>query len=251
MWRRVRLQVQLENYKVFFFAVDSFEWALAGKLALLQCDNQAAVAITAKGSPNEELNLIAIALADKCTSIKCDLKVIRVPRALNQEADEASRLEDPDNWGIQPSVFHACETKWGKFTVDRFADHENAQCPRFNSKYFVPRTEAVDCFAETWENDFNWVVPPVALIGPALHFMLANGAEGVLGVPEWPSSPFFPLLVNAAGEWKPFVKGVLSFPVGTKLFRPDRDPCSAFSQPFSNFPFLFLRISSSTAISRV
>jgi hypothetical protein len=224
------------------FAVESFAWALTGKRAVLQCDNQGAVAITSKGSPKGNLNSIAIALANKCSEINCDLKVVWVPRELNVEADEASRLEDLDNWGIQPSVFRVCETKWGKFSVDRFADHENALCPRFNSKYFVPGTEAVDCFAETWSSDFNWVVPPVALIAPAVQFMLANKAEGVLGIPEWPSSPFFALLVNASGEWKPFIKGVLSFPVGTKIFRPDRDPCSAFRQPFSNFPFLFLRI---------
>jgi hypothetical protein len=222
--------------------VDSFEWALKGRLAVLQCDNQGAVAITSKGSPKAVLNEIAIDLANKCSLIDCDLKVIWVPRELNVEADLASRLDDLDNWGIQPNVFRACEAKWGRFTVDRFADNENSQCQRFNSKYFVPKTEAVDCFAENWSNDFNWVVPPVALIAPALFFMLQNGAEGVIGVPDWPSSPFFPLLVNASGQWKPFIKGVLSFPVGTKMFCPDRDPYSAFNQPFSNFSFLFLRI---------
>jgi hypothetical protein len=33
------------------FAIESFAWVLAGKRAVLQCDNQGAVAITSKGSP--------------------------------------------------------------------------------------------------------------------------------------------------------------------------------------------------------
>jgi hypothetical protein len=137
------------------FAVESFERLLTGESAILQCDNQGAVAITAKGSPKEKLNAIALALDAKCSSINCDLRVIWIPRELNREADEASRLDDPDNGGIQPNVFQACQAKWGRFTIDRFADHENSHCLRFNSNYFVPRTEAVDCLGENWSGDFN------------------------------------------------------------------------------------------------
>ncbi len=224
------------------FAIESFERAISGQKVVLECDNQGAVSIIAKGSPKDSLHSIAIAVAEKCASINCNLKVVWVPRELNQEADEASRLEDDDNWGILPSIFQLCQARWGNFSVDRFADNENSLCPRFNSKYFVPQTEAVDCFAENWSNDFNWVVPPVALIGPALLFMLNNGFEGVLGVPEWPSSPFYPLLVDQTGRWRPSVSDLLSFPAGTKMFRSDRNPGSAFNQPFSTSRFHFLRI---------
>jgi hypothetical protein len=185
---------------------------------------------------------MAIELADLCTQISCDLEVVWVPREFNVEADEASRLEDPDNWGILPNIFMLCQEKWGQFSIDRFADHENTQCKRFNSKCFVPNTEAVDCFGERWNRDFNWVVPPIALIVPALNFMLTSGAQGVLGVPEWISAPFFPHLVDSSGHWKPFIVEVIRFPVGTKLFRPDRDPFSPFSRIFACSPFLFLRI---------
>lgn len=106
------------------------------------------------------------------------------PRELNVEADAASRLQDPDNWGIIVNVFNACQSKWRNFTVDRFSDHLNCLFPRFNSKYFVPGTEAVDCFGENWANDFNWIIAPVGLVVPALHFMLANQAEGVYSAYE-------------------------------------------------------------------
>jgi hypothetical protein len=224
------------------FAVQSFEWAIKGRKVIVQCDNQGAVAISAKGSPVPGLNTIAIELAEFCASIGAELQVIWVPRGLNVEADAASRLDDSDNWGIRENVVDVCQGKWGRVTVDRFADHENAVCTRFNSRYFVPRTEAVDCFGEDWRGEFNWVVPPIALAGRALQYMLATGAEGILGVPDWKGSPFFALLVDDLGNWRPFIAGVIRFPVGTLLFRPDKEPTSAFAGPFANFPFLFLRI---------
>ena len=163
-----------------------------------------------------------------------------MPREQNCQADEASRLEDPDNWGILPAIFMRVAQKWGPFTVDRFADNENTVCARFNSKYHVPKTEAIDCFAENWALENNWVVPPIGLIGRTIRFMIANRFSGVLGVPEWISSSFFPLLFHSPGQPKQFVKDWIRLPIGTKLFRPDRDPNSAFRQPFANSPFLFL-----------
>jgi hypothetical protein len=146
--------------RAILFAFDSFKRYLAGRSAIVQCDNKGAVAISAKGSPRPALNTMAIELADKCSEARCDLKVIWVPRELNAAADEASRAEDPDNWGVLPHFFSMCEERWGRFSVDRFADNGNSHCARFNSRYFVPGTEAVDCFGEDWLFEFNWAVPP-------------------------------------------------------------------------------------------
>jgi hypothetical protein len=229
--------------RAILLAVDSFAENVRGQHVLLQCDNQGAVAICAKGSTVPALQRMAVQLANKCRELQCEFRVVWVPRLLNTAADEASRLEDWDNWGIQPNIFAICQARWGVFTVDRFADHENALCTRFNSKSHVPRTEAVDCFTQSWSDDFNWVVPPLHCASRAILFMLATRSYGVLGVPEWPGAPFFPLLRGPSGSWLPFVADVWRLPVGTKLFRPDRDPASAFAQPYANFPFIFLRIS--------
>jgi hypothetical protein len=116
------------------------------------------------------LNELAVELANKCSQSHCDYKVIWVPRCLNVEADQASRLEDPDNWGILPGIFQCCQQRWGRFSVDRFADSENTQCSRFNSRFFVAQAEAVDCFGENWQADLNWVVPPFSRSGE--HYFL-------------------------------------------------------------------------------
>jgi hypothetical protein len=234
----------LRELRGILFALESFAPFIRAQRVIIQCDNQGAVTVCAKGSPRPALNRVAIDIESICDDLHCDLFPTWVPRELNQEADAASRLEDPDNWGISPKVFEFCQQRWGLFTIDRFADHLNTKCNRFNSKYFVPGTEGVNSFGQNWASEFNWVVPPVALIPQALLFMLANGSEGVLGIPDWPGARFYPLLVDNSGRWKPFVSDFVRFPVGTLMFCPcDNAPTSAFRSPFSAFPFLVLKIS--------
>ena len=39
--------------------------------------------------------------------------------------------------------------------MDRFANHENTQLPRFNSRFWCPGTEAVDAFSVSWAGENN------------------------------------------------------------------------------------------------
>jgi hypothetical protein len=84
------------------------------------------VAIATKGSPVPSLNELAIELADFCAKISCEMQVVWVPRELNNEVDAASRLEDPDNWGMRQKIVQACMARWGQVTVNPFASHENS-----------------------------------------------------------------------------------------------------------------------------
>ena len=56
------------------FAIESFEPYVKGKRVLLQCDNKGSVAISRKGSPKPDLNRLAIRLAEKCASVRCELE---------------------------------------------------------------------------------------------------------------------------------------------------------------------------------
>ena len=47
--------------------------------------------------------------------------------------------------------------------MDRFASHTNHLCPRFNSAFYCPGTEAVDAFSQDWGGENNWVNPPFGL----------------------------------------------------------------------------------------
>jgi len=71
-----------------------------------------------------------------------DLEVNWVPRENNQTADYFSKIFDPDDWEVTEGFLEFLEEK--AFSIDRFANFDNTKCDRFNSRYKVLGTEAVD-----------------------------------------------------------------------------------------------------------
>ena len=74
------------------------------------------------------------------------------------------------------------------FTIDGFATKENTKTERFNSKFWGPKTEAVDAISQNWSNEHNWLVPPNYLIPKTLrHFLSCDkGTKAILICPYWP-----------------------------------------------------------------
>ena len=105
------------------------------------------------------------------------------------------------------------ERKWGKFSIDLFADSDNNKCDRFCSKYCSPGCFRVDAFSFDWSEEFCYIVPPVYLIPKAIkHFLASRGrAKGVLIVPYWPSAVFWPYLIKREGIFKDFVKEAIFY----------------------------------------
>ena len=94
----------------------------------------------------------------------------------------------------------------GKFTIDLFADSQNKKVERFYSKYWEEGCAGVDAFAYSWADEFCWVVPPVNLVARAINKILFDRAKGVLIVPRWKSSLFWPLLLDNKSKYKYFVR---------------------------------------------
>ena len=118
-----------------------------------------------------------------------------IPCSENQVADYLSRIVDPDDWMLNPKLFQLISSRWGPFHVDRMACHYNSHLPRFNSKFWYPNTEAVDCFTQDWGKGCNnHVCPPPYLINAVLFHMQFCKAKGTLVVPEWKSGAFWPSL---------------------------------------------------------
>uniref|UniRef100_A0A914WRW9 RNase H type-1 domain-containing protein n=1 Tax=Plectus sambesii TaxID=2011161 RepID=A0A914WRW9_9BILA len=222
------------------FALQSFSQFLKGKRVVFQTDNMGVTAIVRKGSGKSNLQAVAEQIYVFCTRNACSLEVVWVPREDNTEADEASRIVDFDDWGVRAKFFEICDKKWGPHTIDRFADHRNTKLPRFNSKFFVPGTEAVEAFACNWAWEMNWLTPPISLIIRTVKHLEDCRGRGTLAVPEWPTKAFFALLRPDGVAWAPFVKDVLRFPPGTRLFNPATQFTSVFNEEFSRSPFLFL-----------
>ena len=87
-------------------------------------------------------------------------------------------------------------------TVNRFASGFNRQ---IYFKIFGPDTEAVDAFACDWKGEVYWWASPANLIPRVIQHAHRTKAKSTLIVPEWPSSPFWPILFPGKEETMEFV----------------------------------------------
>ena len=161
------------------------------------------------GSRRQHLHNLAVNIFDLCVTHNITLQPSWIPREINTSADFLAKIIDSDNWGVDPETFRYIEQCFGKFSIDRFADDLNRKCDRFNTKFICPGSESVNCFTCDWSQDFNWVCPPISMIGDALKHVKLCKAKGVLLVPMWTSSYFWPLLTTNGESFNDFVESFL------------------------------------------
>ena len=81
--------------------------------------------------------------------------------------------------------------------VDRFADDRNAKLLIFYSAVYCPLTAGVDEFNFRWNPDqINWIFPPMKMIGRTLRHLKLSQAAGLILVPQWKTSHFYPALLK-------------------------------------------------------
>ena len=157
-------------------------------------DNQNVVRILEIGSKKPQLQEEALAVFSIAAQNLIRIEPQWIPRSENQKADYLSRLQDTDDWKVQPFVFSELDRLWGPHTIDRFANQLNTQLARFNSRWWCPNTEAVDAFTCDWGGDINWVCPPPYLIPRVIRHAAKTHAKGTLIFPCWPSAPYWPMI---------------------------------------------------------
>ena len=148
----------------------------------------------------------------------------------NQVADYLSRIVDEDDWMVHPMIFHQLDELWGPHTVDRFANVNNRQLERFNSRFWDPETEAVDAFTVNWGDDINWWCPPVGLVPRLIQHACKSKAVGTLIVPQWISAPFWPILFPQ-GSAAQFVQVIFQLPQVDWVLIPARSGRTLFNGP--------------------
>ena len=195
--------------KGVLLCIQNFNDILENNTVRWYTDNQGVVSIVKNGSMKEDLHIIALQIYKHCIQHNISLKVDWVPRADNTVADQISRNIDTDDWEISPSAFRHLDDLWGKHTVDLFADTTNSKLSRFYSRHWVINSQGVDAFAYSWKNEVCWLVPPVRLVPKVIRKLLFDKSKGTLVVPRWPSSVFWPLLVNEYGQFRWFVTDCL------------------------------------------
>ncbi|XP_060574478.1 uncharacterized protein LOC132732127 [Ruditapes philippinarum] len=171
-------------------------------------DNKNVKSILLNGSRKSHVHNIALDLNSFCEEKNIVVCPEWIPREENEKSDYLSRCFDSDDWKIRIQYFKNIDKRWGTHSIDRFASHFNNQCLRFNSRWWVPRTEAVDALSQYWGNDINWLVPPPRLVPDCIKKMQSEQAKCTLIIPKWESAPFWPMLIEADGKFKKFIKEI-------------------------------------------
>ena len=77
----------------------------------------------------------------------------------------------------------------------------------------------IDLFTIKWNRFFFYAFPPFILVSRVLQKIKAEGAEGIVVVPQWPAQPWFPLFLSLLES-----DGLIFKPQINILLFPDREP---------------------------
>ena len=184
----------------------SYGDVLKRKSVKLLSDNKNVKSILLNGSKRGDLQGIALQVNEFCMKNDICIYPEWIPRDQNQLADHLSRSHDCDDWSKSKYWFYYLDSIWGTHTVDRFSTHYNNHCRRFNSKWWVPGSEGINAFNQSWINDNNWLVPPPNRIIECINKIEQERARCTLVVPKWKSGAFWPRLVDSKGNFNSYVK---------------------------------------------
>jgi hypothetical protein len=194
------------------------------------------------GSPVPELQREAIAIYTACKEKNIHLRVEWRPRKDERmvEADLASRMCDTDDYGCGMKDFEIVKS-WAGFPLefDLFASFSNAKCEKFAVRFAEnDRRDFVNAFALNWGVLGEvFACPPPGLIIPTIRQFIAQEATGVLMIPLWKSSRFWPVL---APEGRHFINLVVRFFVFSPKLVVGEDVISNTFR--KRQPFLLMRV---------
>ena len=222
--------------------LESFAPLLRGKEVLHRTDNKNTEIILSIGSRKSDLHQEAVNIYRLCREFNIRLTVEGISRDLNGVADELSRIEDSNDYKLDPSSFAYLDKCLGPHTIDRFASVKTRQLDRFCSRFLNPGCEAVDAFTVSWTGDYNWLFPPPYLVPRVLRHMSDGGEDGTLLVPEWHSAPWWPLLITKRGTWRGFVTNSLRIQPYEGIFIPGSAASCVFTTGAPPFGLLALQL---------
>ena len=154
-----------------------------------------------------------------------------------QLADEGSKIIDTDNWQVDLATFKKFDIAM-HFTIDLFASSKNSQCQRFFSNFWCKETLGIDAFCHSWDGETAWICPPVKLTLKVVRKIKTSVVKGVLLVPEWQTSDYWPEMFSRDGSLKrPFTKAEICRPFLMQEIFDFRSPFSGHAK--FNFLALF------------
>ena len=191
-----------------------------------------------KGSGKIPIQMEVFEIMKKLRELKFRIEPIHLlredPRI--KIADNGSKIQDTDNWSVDWETFQRLNSEW-QFTIDMFADDQNKKCDLFYSNFWCPETRGIDAFSQNWDNETAWICPPVKEIIRVVRKIRLHKMSGVLIVPEWPASEFWPVIFSKESKIEPPFRSA-------KTLRPyivtnGEKPCYPLSG-YTSFRFLAL-----------
>ena len=208
-----------------FLALQAFCSNTNDTAILLRLDNTTAVTYINNmgGIKSIACNQMAKTIWDWCSKRRIWLHAVYLPGKNNVTADKMSRkFNDHLEWMLNPKIFSQICSTLGTPDIDLFASRLNAQLKRYIAWKPDPGAEACDAFTIEWKNEFVYAFPPFTLILRCLQKIQHERAEGIFVVPNWPTQPWFPLILKLLSEdpiLLPHSKTLLWHP-GVEQFHP-------------------------------
>ena len=123
-----------------------------------------------------------------CLARNITLRAYHLPGALNEKADEESRImKDRSDWMLCRETFRRIQTQFGPLDIDLFASRLTKQLPTYFSWRPDPQALETDAFSMNWEGLKAYANPPWHLISRVLCQVREQAAtiKIVLVAPVW------------------------------------------------------------------
>ena len=198
MCRAERNEINYLEMLAAFLALQSFCKTKNALHVRLRLDNTTAVAYINNmgGTKSLACNLMAKTIWNWCIAKNIWISAIYLPGRDNTIADQKSRkFNDNLEWMLAPNVFEQICSIFGTPDIDLFATRLNTQLKRYISWHPDPGAESCDAFSVDWQQYYVYAFPPFSLILRCLRKLELDSGEGIMIVPNWPTQPWFPLLL--------------------------------------------------------
>ena len=132
--------------KAIYQVLCSLAPKLRGHIVKWFTDNQNVTRIVQSGSKKPHLQDGAKAIYEVCFQNGIKLEMEWIPRFWNELADYISRIQDSDDWMINPDFFNFVNLSW---VHTHLMVLQPSQIVRFHSRFWCPGAEAVDLIGQT------------------------------------------------------------------------------------------------------
>jgi hypothetical protein len=170
-------------------------------------DSTNVVSFLEKGSSKIHVQTDIFEIVTRLMELDSDIIPVHLSREDERirKADYLSKKEDSDDWSIDAMNFERIRNQYN-LICDVFVSETNARLPMFFSELYSDKNSGTNAFSQIWGRGL-WICPPVKLlINVANEIRRRKDCEGVILVPDWPTSHFYGVFFdeNRKPRW-PFI----------------------------------------------